>query len=70
MRDEARAVVKDNRDPATGQAAAAEEAHRIREQAVEAIQALEVMLGPIVSLSIHRSCRGMCDSAIDLLQGL
>ena len=42
VRDQARAAVKDSEDPAKAQRAAENEATRIREHAVEAIQALEV----------------------------
>lgn len=42
VRDQARAAVKDSKDPARAQRTAENEAKRIREQAEEAIQALEV----------------------------
>ncbi|CAM9214612.1 unnamed protein product, partial [Scytosiphon promiscuus] len=41
VRDEVRAVIEDNEDPAAAKSATEEEARRIREQAVEAIQELE-----------------------------
>lgn len=44
VRDEVRAVIEDSKDPAAAKGAAEKEAQRLRKQAVEAIQELEVGL--------------------------